>query len=68
MARVYDLWIEEPDKNVFHGVARREGPATFVAGCGWELRPRQGGRVWPRKGDGGPPEANRCHACLATED
>jgi hypothetical protein len=60
------LWIEEPDKPVWHRVVARARSLEYRAGCGWELSARHG-RVWPQKFDQpGPADDLRCHACVAT--
>lgn len=66
MAREYGIWIEEPDKQVWHGVKEHRERTTFRVGCGWELHLRGHTRVWPvRPGESGPPDARRCHACVS---
>ena len=65
--RDYALWIEEPDKNVWHGKADWLQGWRIRAACGWELDARQG-RIWPVKPyEDGPPLEERCHTCIGTE-
>jgi len=60
----YQLWIEEPDKPVWHH-ARMGGPSAFLVTCGW-LVPNRDGRLWPQKsGEAGPDMDQRCHDCVA---
>ena len=42
----FQLWIEEPDKPVWHH-ARVGGPSAFLVTCGW-LVPNRDGRLWPQ--------------------
>jgi hypothetical protein len=63
----YMLWIEEPDKNVWHGSVEWLQRWRVRAGCGWELDARQG-RIWPVKSyEPGPPAEDRCHACVGAK-
>ena len=63
---VYRLWIKETDQNVWHdGVDRLEN-VTFRAACGWTANARHTS-LWPQKTDEpGPPDGERCHACVVT--
>ena len=61
----FQLWIEERDKAVWHLATERLTPRTYRVACGWQMT-RDDSTIYPQKPhEPGPPEAQRCHSCLA---